>query len=216
MHDAHHFLVNIALVLCVAAVTTVIFQKLHQPVVFGYLLAGAIISPHTPVPLFADQATVHTLSELGVILLMFSLGLELSLAKLFRVGPTAGLVAVIQCSLMLWLGYVSGQLFGWTPLESLYAGALIAISSTTIIVKAFAEQNVRGKVTDIVFGVLIVEDLIAIFLLAVLTPISAGMGLSAVSLAATTGKLLAFLTFVIGGGMLIVPRLMRAIVHLNR
>ena len=69
-----------------AAVTTVIFQKLRQPVVFGYLLAGAIISPHTPVPLFADQATIHTLSELGVILLMFSLGLEFSLAKLFRVG----------------------------------------------------------------------------------------------------------------------------------
>src|SRR5437773_2730047 len=132
MHDAHHFLGNIALVLCVAAVTTVIFQKLRQPVVFGYLLAGAIISPHTPVPLFADQATIHTLSELGVILLMFSLGLEFSLAKLFRVGPNAGLVAVIQCSLMLWLGYVSGQLFGWTPLERLYAGALIAISSTTI------------------------------------------------------------------------------------
>ena len=117
---------------------------------------------------------------------MFSLGLEFSLAKLFRVGPNAGLVAVIQCSLMLWLGYVSGQLFGWTPLERLYAGALIAISSTTIIVKAFAEQNVRRKVTDIVFGVLIVEDLIAIFLLAILTPISAGMSLSAMSLAATT------------------------------
>jgi monovalent cation:H+ antiporter-2, CPA2 family len=216
MHDAHHFLVNIALVLCVAAVTTVIFQRLRQPVVLGYLLAGAIVSPHTPFPLFADEATIHTLSELGVILLMFSLGLEFSFAKLFRVGPTAGLVAVIQCSFLLWLGYVSGQLFGWTALESLYGGALIAISSTTIIIKAFAEGNVRGKVKDIVFGVLIVEDLIAIFLLAVLTPISAGMGLSAVSLAATTGKLLAFLAFVIGGGMLVVPRLMRSILRLNR
>src|SRR5262245_41036740 len=135
MHDAHHFLVNIALVLCVAAVTTVIFQRLRQPVVLGYLLAGAIVSPHTPFPLFADEATIHTLSELGVILLMFSLGLEFSFAKLFRVGSTAGLVAVIQCSLMLWLGYVSGQLFGWTALESVYGGALIAISSTTIIIK---------------------------------------------------------------------------------
>ncbi len=216
MADPHTFLVNLALVLCVAAVTTVIFQKLRQPVVLGYLLAGAIVSPHTPFPLFADEATIHTLSELGVILLMFSLGLEFRLAKLMRVIPTAGLVAVIQCSLMIWLGYACGQLLGWTPLENLYAGALIAISSTTIIIKAFAEQQVRGKLTDIVFAVLIVEDLIGIFLLAVLTAISTGAGLSAGNLAATTGKLVVFLALVIGGGMLVVPRLMRAVVRLNR
>lgn len=216
MHDAHEFLVSISLVLCVAAVTTVIFQKLRQPVVLGYLLAGAIVSPHTPFPLFADEHLIHALSELGVILLMFSLGLEFSFPKLFRVGPTAGLVAVIQCSLMMWLGYAFGQMFGWTVLESLYAGALIAISSTTIIIKAFAEQGVRGKVTEIVFGVLIVEDLIAIFLLAVLTPVSAGMSLSAASLAATTGKLVAFLVLTVGGGMLVVPRLMRAIYAMQR
>src|SRR4030095_15510164 len=158
MHEAHHFLINLALVLCTAAVTTALFQRLHQPVVLGYLLAGAIVGPHTPFPLFADEETIHTLSELGVILLMFSLGLEFSLAKLLRVGPTAGLVAVIECSLMLWLGYLAGQLFGWTVLESLYTGAILAISSTTIIVKAFAEQNVLGKLTEIVFGILIVED----------------------------------------------------------
>src|SRR6185436_18788257 len=106
MHDAHQFLVSISLVLCVAAVTTVVFQRLRQPVVLGYLLAGAIVSPHTPFPVFADEHTIHLLSELGVILLMFSLGLEFSFAKLFRVVPTAGVVAVIQCSLMIWLGYV--------------------------------------------------------------------------------------------------------------
>jgi CPA2 family monovalent cation:H+ antiporter-2 len=91
MHDAHELLVSISIVLCVAAVTTVIFQKLRQPVVLGYLLAGAIVSPHTPFPVFADEATIQVLSELGVILLMFSLGLEFSFPKLFRVGPTAGL-----------------------------------------------------------------------------------------------------------------------------
>lgn len=104
MHDPHAFFVNLALVLCVAAITTVVFQRLRQPVVLGYLLAGAIVSPHRPLPVFADEKTVHLLSELGVILLMFSLGLEFSLRKLVRVGPTAGLVAVIQCSLMIWLG----------------------------------------------------------------------------------------------------------------
>ena len=89
MHDAHHFLVNLALVLCVAAVTTTLFQRLRQPVVLGYLLAGALVGPHTPFPLFADEEMIHALSELGVILLMFSLGLEFSFAKLFRVAPTA-------------------------------------------------------------------------------------------------------------------------------
>ncbi|MEO8601888.1 MAG: cation:proton antiporter [bacterium] len=214
--DANNFLVNLAMVFGVAAITTVVFQRLHQPVVLGYLLAGAIVGPHTPLPLFADEKTIHALAELGVILLMFSLGLELSLQKLWRVGPTAGLTALIQCSLMLWLGFVVGQLFGWTSLESLYTGALVAISSTTIIVKAFDEQGVRGPITDIVFGVLIVEDLIAIFLLAVLTTLSNGADLTAASLAATTGKLAAFLAVAIGGGLLIVPRLVRAILRLER
>ncbi len=216
MHGAHEFLVNLALVLCVAAATTVIFQKLRQPVILGYLLAGAIVSPHTPFPLFADEDTIHALSELGVILLMFALGLHFSFAKLFRIGPTAGLVAIIQSSLMVWLGYLVAQMFGWTALESFYTGALIAISSTTIIVKAFEEQNIRGTLAEIVFGVLIVEDLIAIFLLAVLTTLSAGTSLTLGSLAATSGALLAFLAFMIGGGMLLVPRLMRAIVRLER
>ena len=135
---------DLAWIMCVAAATTVLFQRLRQPVVLGYLLAGLIVGPHLPIPLFADPALAHQLSELGVILLMFSLGLEFSLRKLVRVGPTAGLVAVIQCSLMIWLGYVVGRAFGWTGLESLFTGALIAISSTTIIVKAFAEQAHAG------------------------------------------------------------------------
>lgn len=216
MHDAHHFLINLALVLCVAAVTTALFQRFRQPIVLGYLLAGAIVSPHTPFPLFADEQTIHAFSELGVILLMFSLGLEFSLAKLLRVGPTAGLVAVIQCSLMIWLGYLTGQLLGWTALESLYTGALIAISSTTIIVKAFAEQKVGGKLTEIVFGILIVEDLIAILLLAILTTISTGASLTAAGLAATAGRLAAFLASMVGVGLLLIPRLTRAIVRLDR
>src|SRR5687768_11217093 len=188
MHDAHDFLQNLALVLCVAAVTTVVFQRLRQPVVFGYLLAGLIIGPHIPIPLVADEETVHTLSELGVILLMFGLGLEFSLRKLLQVGPTAGLVAIAQSSAMVWFGFLVGRAFGWTAMESVYAGAIIAISSTTIIVKAFAEQGIRGKVADIVFGVLIIEDLIAIFLLAILTAVSEGGGVSTSSLAITAGR----------------------------
>jgi CPA2 family monovalent cation:H+ antiporter-2 len=155
------------------------------------------------------------MSELGVVLLMFSLGLEFSLRKLIKVAPTAGIVAVIQCSLMIWLGYLVGRLFGWTVYEALFAGSAIAISSTTIIVKAFAERKVKGRLAEIVFGILIVEDLIAILLLTILTAVSSREGLSASGLALSVGKLAGFLLLLLVGGMLIVPRLMRAVVRLR-
>ena len=216
MYEAADFLRNIALVLCVAAVTTVVFQRLRQPVVFGYLIAGMIIGPHIPIPLVADETTVHTLAELGVILLMFGLGLEFSLRKLLQVGPTAGLVAVAETSMMVWFGFLVGHLFGWSALESVFAGAVIAISSTTIIVKAFAEQGVTGKVSEIVFGVLIIEDLIGIFLIAVLTTVAAGAGVSPGSIAITAARLITFLVGLVGVGLLVIPRLVRYVVRLNR
>jgi CPA2 family monovalent cation:H+ antiporter-2 len=216
MHDAHEFLRNLALVLCVAAITTVVFKRLRQPVIFGYLLAGMIVGPHVPIPLVADEGIVETLSELGVILLLFSLGLEFSLRKLLQIGPTAGLVAVPETSGMVFIGYVVGQLFGWTTLESVFAGAIIAISSTTIIAKAFDEQRVKGKFTDIVFGVLIIEDLIGIFLIAILTAVSAGAGVSASSLAVTGARLATFLAGLIGVGLLLIPRFMRVVVRMNQ
>ena len=141
--DSHTFLQSLAVVLCVAAVATVVFQRLRQPVVFGYLLAGLIIGPHIPIPLVADPQTVRALSELGVILLMFSLGLEFSLRKLVLVSQKAGAVALFECSVMISVGYLVGQMLGFTRIESVFAGAIVGISSTTIIVKAFQEQKVR-------------------------------------------------------------------------
>ena len=216
MHDAHEFLTTLAVVLSVAALTTVVFQRLRQPVVFGYLFAGMIVGPHVPIPIVADVAIVQTLSETGVILLLFSLGLEFSLRKLIRVGPRAGIVAVVQGALMTWLGYALGRGFGWTKIESFYAGSIIAISSTTIIAKAFQEQQVKGKFTELVLGVLIIEDLIAIFLLSVLTTLSAGTGVSAGSLAITGMRLAMFLVGLTVVGLLLIPRTVRAIVRMNR
>jgi CPA2 family monovalent cation:H+ antiporter-2 len=203
-------------VLCAAAVTTVVFRRLRQPVLFGYLLAGMIVGPHIPIPLVADEATVRTLAETGVILVLFALGLEFSLRKLIRVGSTAGGVAVVETSIMGLLGYLIGRAFGWTTLESIYAGAVVAISSTTIIAKAFEEQRVTGRFTQLVLGVLIIEDLIAIFLLASLTAVSAGAGVSAGSLAATGLRLAIFLAALIGIGLLVIPRTVRAVVRMGR
>ncbi len=216
MHGAHEFLKALAMVLCVAAVTTVVFQRLRQPVVLGYIIAGVIIGPHVPIPLVADREIVQTLSELGVILLMFSLGLEFSLRKLVQVGPTAGLTAVIECSLMVWLGFLVGRAFGWSVRESVFAGGVIAISSTTIIAKTFDEQGVKGKLRELVVGILIVEDLIAVVLMATLTAISTGSRLSAGALALTAARLAAFLVGLVAVGMLVVPRTVRAIARLKR
>ena len=216
MHDAHLFLQTLALVLCAAAVTTVVFQRFRQPVVLGYLLAGMVVGPNTSVPLVADTRTVQAVAELGVILLMFSLGIEFSLPKLWRVGPTAVFVTIIQCSLMLWAGYVVGQAFGWSQLQSIYAGAIISISSTTIIIKAFDEEGIREDFTHIVFGILIVEDLIAILLITMLTALSSGEELSGLDVARTMGRLATFLLLILTVGLLTVPRLVRAVVRLDR
>jgi CPA2 family monovalent cation:H+ antiporter-2 len=214
--DSHSFLQNLAVVLCVAAIATVVFQRLRQPVVFGYLLAGMIVGPHISIPLVADAQTVRALSELGVILLMFSLGLEFSIRKLVQVSRGAGLVALFECSVMVSVGYLAGQMLGFTRIESIFAGAIIGISSTTIIVKAFEEQKVKGRVTELVFGILIIEDLIAIFLLTVLTTVARSGSISPSDLAMTAVRLVMFLAPLIGFGLLLVPRAIRAVVRLGR
>ena len=214
--DSHAFLVNLALVLSVAALTSLVFQRLRQPVVFGYLVAGMIVGPNIPVPLVADQAMVRTLAELGVILLMFSIGLEFSMRRLLQVGGAAGIAAIAETSVMMLLGFLAGRLLGLTALESIFLAAIVAISSTTIIVKAFAEHGVRGRVKEIVLGILIVEDLIAILLIAILTAVGEGEGLSPREVVATTLRLALFLAGLVGVGLLTVPRLIRAAVRSER
>lgn len=216
MHAASSFLTNLALVLCVAAATSVVFQRLRLPVVLGYILAGLIIGPHVPVPLVAERATVETLSELGVILLMFSLGLEFSVRRLVRVAPIAGPAALIECSIMVWLGFVAARALGWSTRECLFAGAAIAISSTTIIAKVFDERRIGGRVREFVLGMLVVEDLVAILLLTVLTLVATGKGLSAAAVTAASARLALFLAALVGLGLLVVPRLVRFVVRSRR
>ena len=216
MHDAQQFLSTLAMVLCVAAVTTVVFQRLRQPVVLGYILAGLIVGPNVPIPLLADSNIIRILSETGVILLMFSLGLEFSLRKLVQLGPSTILTAVIETSVMIWLGFTVGHAFGWTQMESVFAGVIIAISSTTIIAKAFEEQDIKGKIHEFAVGILIVEDLIAILLIAALTALSTGHDLTASTIAVSGGKLAFFLVVLVVVGLLIIPRLVRSIIRLQR
>ncbi len=216
MDNAHTFLENLALVLCTAAVTSFLFQRLRQPVVFGYLVAGMIVGPYLPIPLAADERVLQTLSDLGVILLMFSLGLEFRLQKVAQIAATSGLAAALETTAMMGLGYFAGYLLGFTELESVFTGAMVAISSTTIIARAFDEHNVHGKIRETVFGILIVEDLIAIILIALLTAVATGAGLSPWSLTITIVRLVTFLVGLMLIGVLIVPRFVRGMIKLER
>ncbi|MEK7239642.1 MAG: cation:proton antiporter [Gemmatimonadota bacterium] len=212
-HDT--FLYTLAVVCCVAAVTTVLCQRVRLPVVFGYLLAGMIVGPHVPIPLVADIATVDALAQLGVILLMFTIGLEFSLRHMMRMAPVSGLVALLETSAMFGLGVAAAQLLGWSPRERLFAGALVAISSTTIIGRAFRERPVEPAVRDTVFGILVFEDIIAILLIAALTTLGGGDAPSARAMGGTVLQLVTFLAALIGVGLLVVPRAIRGIVRLR-
>src|SRR6185503_9929574 len=134
---ASHFLQELVIVLGLAAVTTVVFQKLRQPVVLGYLITGLIIGPHVPTGIVADTVLIRTLSELGVIMLMFTIGLEFSIRRIAQVGAGAALTTAIEVFLMFSLGYLAGELLGWTGQESLFAGACVAVSSTMLVAKSF-------------------------------------------------------------------------------
>ncbi|HUP56279.1 MAG TPA: cation:proton antiporter, partial [Bdellovibrionota bacterium] len=192
----------------VAGLVTLIFRKIKQPVVLGYIVAGIIVGPHTPpFPLVSDLPNVRILADLGVIFLMFYLGLEFSFRKLARVGPTAGAAAVFEVSCMLTLGFFAGQWLGWSRSDSFFLGALISISSTTIIFKALEELGLKSRrFAEIVFGILIVEDLIAILMLAGLTSLAATGSFSPIALATAAGKLALVVGCWMLAGYFLVPR----------
>lgn len=163
-----------------AAVVTLLFRYLKQPVVLGYIVAGVLVGPHIPlVPTIQDTANLTVWAEIGVIFLLFSLGLEFSFKKLSQVGKSASIIAAVEVIFMMAIGYLAGQLFGWSKMDSLFLGGILSISSTTIIVRAFDELGLKKrKFVSLVFGVLIVEDLFAILLLVLLSTVAATQSVS--------------------------------------
>src|SRR5438105_7569535 len=204
------FLQDLAVVMIVAGLVTVLCHRLKQPVVLGYIIAGVIIGPHTPpFPLIKDQETIKTLSELGVVFLMFWLGLEFSFRKLRKVGVTALIAATLEIVLMVWLGYEIGRAFGWKQMDCLFLGAMLSISSTIIIVKALADLGrAKEKFAELIFGILIVEDILAIVMIALLSGIAMTGSLTAGEVLRTTGRLGIFLVVAVLLGLLAVPRLL--------
>lgn len=217
MHTAS-FLQDFAIVLLVAGLVAVLFHSLRQPVVLGYVMAGVIIGPHTPPwPLIHDETIIRTFADMGVVFLMFHLGLEFSLGKLRRVGMGALVTAVIEILLMLCLGYAIGRGFGWSPMNSVFLGAMLSISSTIIIVKALEELGVmQHRFAQLSLGVLVVEDLLAVAIIALLSSFSRTGTFEALEGVMAMAKLAVFLVVTLAVGLISVPRLVDAVARRQR
>lgn len=211
-------IVDLALILTVAGVTTLLFKKIKQPVVLGYVIAGVLVGPHfNLVPTVVDDEAIRIWSEIGVIFLLFSLGLEFSFKKLVKVGGSATITAITGIVLMNGIGMLTGYLMGWSYMDCIYLGAILSISSTTIIMRAFDELGVRTKkFAQLVFGVLIVQDLVAILLLVLLTTFSVERQFVGMDLAIQVLKLIFFLTLWFLAGIFFIPTVLNAVKkHLN-
>lgn len=202
---------DLSYILAVAAVVTLLFKKIGQPVVLGYLLAGILVGPEINfLPTVKDKNAIKVWAEIGVIVLLFGLGLEFSFRRLAAVGKAATVTALTEVITMLGIGYSIGKLFDWSTLDSLFLGGILAISSTTIIIRALDELGLKQKkFANLVFGVLIVEDLVAILLLVVLTAISSTSQFQGIALLESAARLGFFLTLWFLAGIFLVPILLR-------
>lgn len=203
---------DLAIILGVAAIVAFIFRRIRQPVVLGYIIAGVIVGPYTPGILHvSDMPNVRIWAELGVIFLMFALGLEFSFRKLARVGISGAITALIQVTLMLLIGYSFARTVGWSTMESVYLGCMISISSTTIIIKAFEELRLKTKhFAQMVFAILIVEDLAAILMLVGLSSIAVQSSLGGFDLLVAAAKLVLVVGTWFLVGMFVIPRFVKS------
>ncbi|MFY7929966.1 MAG: cation:proton antiporter, partial [Oligoflexus sp.] len=204
---------DLAVILGVAAVVTFLFRRIKQPLVLGYIVAGIIVGPYTPA-IFSvkDTESIKIWAELGVVFLMFTLGLEFSFRRLARVGMSAGVTALLQILAMLFWGAVAANILDWPKMDAVFLGCMIAISSTTIIIKALEELGLKTKrFAELVFGILIVEDLAAILMLVALTNIVTTSQLGAVQLLMAAGKLAIVIGVWFLVGMFLVPRFVKSV-----
>lgn len=202
---------DLALILIVGTVTTLIFKRIKQPLVLGYIIAGFVVGPHFSLtPTVVDNASVKVWAEIGVIFLLFSLGLEFSFKKLVRVGGAASVTAFTEIIFITIAGYLLGKWMGWSTMDSLFLGGMLASSSTTIIIKAFDELGIKGKhYARIVFGVLIVEDIVVILLMVLLSTMAVSKHFEGMEMIYTVVKLLFFLALWFIAGIFLLPSLFK-------
>lgn len=202
---------DLALLLITAGIVTLVFKKLNQPVVLGYIVAGFLISPHFGLmPNVMDMQNITTWAEIGVIFLLFALGLEFSFKKLMAVGGTASIGTLINLSSMIVIGYIVGQMLGWSHMDCLFLGGMLSMSSTTIIIKAFNDMGLqKQKFAGIVFGMLIVEDLLAIVMMVLLSTLAVSRNFEGMELVQETLKLIFFVLIWFVVGIFLIPTMLK-------
>ena len=209
MEQIDPLFLNLAIILAIASVTTMLFKYLRQPTVLGYVLAGLIT---TLIPTKLDKHTIEIWGEIGVVFLLFALGLEFSFKKLKKVGGSGSLTALTEALIMMTTGVVVGHLIGMDFISSLFLGGMLSISSTSIIIKTFDELKVKNRsFAQVVFGVLIVEDLVAILLLVLLSSIATVGYFDSWTLFIELLRLLVFLLITFTAGIFIIPTIFRKI-----
>jgi len=209
MHGPPPLLTDLAVVLGTAAIVSALFHRLKIPPILGYVIAGLVVGPHLPIPLVADQENVQTLSELGVILLMFTIGLEFNARKLLRAGPRSLLVVAIQAAATFWATFLVARAFGLGDRACVFTGAALCVSSTMIASRLLEASGPEPAVRESVFSVLVIQDLLAILLLTGLGTASGAGGVQASHLALTLLRLFLFAGVLLVLGLLVLPRFVR-------
>lgn len=202
---------DLALILVLAGAVTLIFKRLHQPLVLGYIVAGFLAGPHMSyTPTVADTSGIETWANIGVIFLMFNLGIEFSFKKILKMGISPIIAAVLIISAMSMLGSILGHAFGWSRMDSLFLGGMLAMSSTTIIYKAFDDLGLSSqRFASQVMSVLVLEDILGILLMVILSTLAVSKEFDGKAVADSLLRLLFYLALLFLVGVFIVPLLLR-------
>ena len=202
---------DLAVILISAGIFTIISKALKQPLILGYIIAGFLVGPHIGFfPGITSQETVDQWSEIGIIFLMFGLGLEFSFKKLMKVGSSAIVTALVKFVGVFILGFVTAQALNWSLMESVFLGGLLSMSSTMVVIKTFDDMGLKGKsYAGGVFGTLVVEDLIAILLMVLLSTMAVSQSFAGKELVMNIAKLVFFLILWFLVGIFVIPTLLK-------
>ncbi len=211
MSELSPLISDLALILISAGIITLIFKRLKQPLVLGYIVAGFLASPHMPyTPSIGDLIDVQTWADIGVVFLLFALGLEFSFKKLMKVGGTAVIAACTIILCMIAVGMFVGMSFGWKQMDCIYLGGMLAMSSTTIIYKAFDDMGLRQqRFAGLVLSVLILEDILAIVLMVMLSTLAVSRNFEGMEMIGSIGKLAFFLILWFVVGIYVIPTFLK-------
>ncbi len=213
MSEIHPLVSDLALILVVAGVVTLVFKRLKQPLVLGYVVAGFLVSPHMPyVPNVIDNADIHTWADIGVMFLLFSLGLDFSFKKIMKMGISPFIAATVIIFSMMLLGYTVGHVFGWGKMDCIFLGGMLAMSSTTIIYKAFDDMGLKQhKFAGVVMSVLILEDILAIVMMVMLSAIASDQGADGGQMLMSVVRIVFFLVLWFVVGIFAIPLFLRQV-----